>query len=80
VTNVFGFEQVFGYRAFDRDGIPLPNYLFNQPADAVVQVAQVPPAPRAFFVGMFVSFRHADGKVDTRPPSRRSASGEDDAP
>lgn len=80
VTNVFGFEQVFGYRAFDRDGVPLPNYLFNQPADAVVQVAQVPPAPRAFFVGMFVSFRHADGKVDSRPPSRRSASGEDDAP
>ena len=72
VGNLLGFDQVFGYRYFDNQGVPLPNYQYNQAPESFVEVEQVPPARRSFFVGMFISFQHNSKKVDARPPSQRS--------
>lgn len=75
--NILGFDQVFNYRYFDPNGAPVFNYAYNLPPDEVIEVPQVPPTRRSFFVGMFVSFQHADKPKNTAPPSQQPSDSED---
>lgn len=75
VTNILGLDNVFGYRYFDQQGMPLPNYAFDLAADQFIEVEQLPPVRRSYFVGMFISFQHTRKPKDILAPSEAGKAG-----